>query len=61
MSARAQEQLESSDPQAIEPVLVPEAPPESACVPESTSSEEIPEEVLRQIGVYDTDCAGGCG
>jgi hypothetical protein len=30
-------------------------------VPENPSLAGIPQEVLCAIGIYDTDCAGGCG
>lgn len=30
-------------------------------VPEDPSLDGIPQEVLCTIGIYDTDCAGGCG
>lgn len=61
MPVVTQEAVEPQGPPSREDIRTPEPTAAAERVPENPAFDGIPEEVLLAIGVYDTDCAGGCG
>jgi hypothetical protein len=62
MPVTTQDTLELPATHPVESVRATEPSAEAEQrVPENPSLAGIPQEVLLTIGIYDTDCAGGCG
>lgn len=64
MPVTTNETLESPathPPESVRATTESSAEAEQPRVPEDPSLDGIPQEVLLTIGIYDTDCAGGCG